>query len=128
MRTVFQMVSGRRLYHHPSRLDRQYVLDKLLTFHQDRKTPPHEILRDLQHTAEQIPKHEQTTEAQPLQARYERAIRSRRRPTQGVGARVQPVKSCAEVGYQAERMDQAECTYANYMPDIKGYGYQQSQV
>lgn len=27
-RTVFQMVSGRRLYHHPSRLDRQYVLDK----------------------------------------------------------------------------------------------------
>lgn len=79
MRTVFQMVSGRRLYHHPSRLDRQYVLDKLLTFHQDHKTPPQEILRDLQQAAEQIPKHEQTSEAQPLQQRYERACRSRRK-------------------------------------------------
>jgi transposase len=84
MRTVFQMVSGRRLYHHPSRLDRLYVLDKLLTFHQDRKTPPHEILRDLQQAAEQIPKHEQTAEAQPLQARYERACRSRRKGVQPI--------------------------------------------
>jgi len=85
MRTVFQMVSGRRLYHHPSRLDRQYVLDKLLTFHQDRKTPPHEILRDLKLAADQIPKHEQATEAEPLQARYERTRRSRRKSVQPIG-------------------------------------------
>ena len=62
-----------------SRLDRQYVLDKLLTFHQDHKTPPQEILRDLQQAAEQIPQHEQTSEAQPLQQRYQRACRSRRK-------------------------------------------------
>ena len=60
------------------------VLDKLLTFHQSRKTPPHEILRDLQHAAEQIPKHEQTAEAQPLQARYERSCRSRRKGVQPI--------------------------------------------
>lgn len=84
MRTVFQMVSGRRLYHHPSRLDRKYVLDKLLTFHQDRKTPPHEILRDLKLAADQIPKHEHAAEAKPLQARYERTRRSRRKAVQPI--------------------------------------------
>ena len=39
------------------------VLDKLLNFHQEHHTPPHEILRDLQHAAEQIPQHERVTEA-----------------------------------------------------------------
>jgi transposase len=79
LRTIFQMVSGRRLYRHPSRLDRQYVLDKLLTFHQEHQTPPHEILRDLQHAADQIPQHERGAEARPLAARYAKAQRSRRK-------------------------------------------------
>src|SRR5690606_26425806 len=78
MRSVFQMVSGRRLYCRPGCLDRQYVLDKLLAFHQDHNTPPHEILRDLQHAADQIPKSEQRAEAAPLESRYEKARRSRR--------------------------------------------------
>jgi transposase len=85
-RTVFQMVSGRRLFYHPSRLDRQYVLDKLLAFHRDRQTPPHEILRDLQHAADLIPKHERTAEAAPLQERYRRGRRSRRPGTQQINA------------------------------------------
>jgi transposase len=76
-RTVFQMVSGRRLYQHPSRLDRQYVLDKLLEFHQEHHTPPHEILRDLQHAADQIPSRERTAEAAPLVARYQKGRHSR---------------------------------------------------
>lgn len=78
VRTVFQMVSGRRLYHHPSRLDRQYVLDKLLTFHREHDTPPAEILRDLTHAAEQIPAHEQAAEAAPLVERYRKCRKSRR--------------------------------------------------
>lgn len=77
VRTVFQMVSGRRLYHHPSRLDRQYVLDKLLTFHEEHATPPHDILRDLTLAADQIPKHEQAAEAAPLRERYQKLRRSR---------------------------------------------------
>ena len=84
-RSVFQMVSGRRLYHHPSRLDRQYVLDKLLTFHQEHETPPHEILRDLQHAADQIPEHERAAEAEPLRARYEKCRHSRRKGPQQLG-------------------------------------------
>ena len=84
-RTVFQMVSGRRLYQHPSRLDRQYVLDKLLTFHQEHQTPPHDILRDLKHAADQIPKHERAAEAAPLQARYAKCRRSRCKGPQQLG-------------------------------------------
>ena len=82
VRTVFQMVSGRQLYHHPSRLDRQYVLDKLLTFHEEHETPPHEILRDLQLAADHIPQHERSAEAAPLQERYRKCCRSRREKSQ----------------------------------------------
>lgn len=85
VRTVFQMVSGRRLYHHPSRLDRQYVLDKLLTFHQEHDTPPAEILRDLAAAADQIPKHEQAAEAAPLIDRYRKCRQGRRQSSQSLG-------------------------------------------
>lgn len=84
-RTVFQMVGGRRLYHHPSRLDRGYVLDKLLVFHQAHGTPPHEIVRDMQHAAQQIPPAERSAEASPLRLKYERARRGRRTGPQAIG-------------------------------------------
>ncbi len=86
VRTVFQMVSGRQLYHHPSRLDRQYVLGKLLTFQEEHDTPPAEILRDLQAAAAQIPKHEQAAEAAPLVERYRKCQRSRRQGAQPLGS------------------------------------------
>lgn len=84
-RTIFQMVSGRRLYDHPSRLDRQYVLDKLLAFHHEHGTPPYEILRDLQEAAQQIPRSEYATEAEPLRRAASRASRSRRAGPQAIG-------------------------------------------
>jgi hypothetical protein len=85
VRTVFQMVSGRRLYQHASRLDRDYVLDKLLEFHQEHHTPPQEILRDLKLAAEQIPRHEQAAEATPLVQRYQQCRRSRLARSQQIG-------------------------------------------
>jgi transposase len=84
-RTVFQMVSGRRLYQHPSRLDRSYVLDKLLKFHQEHGTLPLEILRDLREAAAQIPQREHAREAQPLQETCRKARRSRRQGAQAIG-------------------------------------------
>jgi transposase len=84
-RTVFQMVGGRRLYDHPSRLDRQYVLDKLLTFHREHGTPPHEILRDLKQATLQIPASARAAEARPLQEVCRRAHRSRRAGPQAIG-------------------------------------------
>jgi len=84
-RPVFQMVSGRKLYRHPSRLDRGYVMDKLLAFHRAHETPPVEIVRDLQQAARQIPKRHRLEEAAPLQRLYERCRRSRRKGPQSIG-------------------------------------------
>jgi transposase len=84
-RTVFQMVSGRKLYHHPSRLDRAYVLDKLLAFHRKHDSPPHKILRDLRQAADQIPRNEQAAEAVPLKRIYQRTRRSRRPGPRAIG-------------------------------------------
>jgi len=84
-RAVFQMVSGRRLYHHPSRLDRHYVLDKLLAFHQAHATPPHALLANLQEAADQIPQNEHAAEAQPLQKTCQISRRSRRKGPRAIG-------------------------------------------
>lgn len=84
-RTVFQMVGGRRLYRHPSRLDRQYVLEKLLAFHQQHGTPPYDILGQLQEAAAQIPKAEYAAEGRSLQKICQRARRSRRPGPQAIG-------------------------------------------
>jgi transposase len=84
-RTVFQMVSGRKLYHHPSQLDRSYVIAKLLQFHKEHVTAPLEVLRDLRAAAEQIPKSEQAGEAAPLQETCRKACRSRRKGPQAIG-------------------------------------------
>lgn len=102
-RTVFQMVSGRRLYQHPSRLDRQYVLDKLLIFHQEHDTPLFEVLDDLKHAADQIPKPEQAAEAVPLRARWEKCRRSRRKGPQQLGTVLLGVLArCGIVGLESE--------------------------
>ncbi len=79
------MVSGRKLYHHPSRLDRSYVIAKLLEFHKEHATAPPEILRDLQAAAAQIPKPEQAAEAQSLRETCRKACRSRRKGPQAIG-------------------------------------------
>jgi hypothetical protein len=48
--------------------------------------PPHEIVRDLQRAAEQIPKRNRWEEAAPPQTTYERCRRSRRKGPQAIGA------------------------------------------
>jgi len=85
VRPVFQMVSGRKLYRHPSRLDRGYVMDKLLAFHREHETPPARIVRDMQQAVRQIPKHAHPEEAGPLQTAYARCRRSRRKGPQAIG-------------------------------------------
>ncbi len=102
-RTIFQMVSGRRLYHHPSHLDRAYVLGKLLEFHHEHGTPPHEVLRDLKHAADQIPRPEHAAEAVPLQNTCQRARRSRRQGAQPIGKiLVEVLARLGVVGLQSE--------------------------
>ena len=85
VRPVFQMVSGRKLYRHPSRLDRGYVLEKLLEFHRAHGTPPDEIVGHLQQAARQIPKDAHLGEAGRLETIYARCRRSRQQGPQSIG-------------------------------------------
>jgi hypothetical protein len=84
-RTVFQMIAGRKLYVHPSRLDRGYVMEKLLEFGRERNTPPHRIVRDLEQAARQIPKQELTAEARALAPFCARRRHNRERDGQSIG-------------------------------------------
>jgi len=85
-RPIFQMVSGRKLYSHPSQLDRGYVLEKLMEFHRDRGTPPSQIVTDLRHASEQIPSSYHAAEATPLRAFHEKSKRSRRSEPKQLGS------------------------------------------
>ena len=84
-RPIFQMLYARQLFKHPSRVERCYVLDKLLKFHQEHKTPPHQIVRDLEDAARQIPPGDRSQEARPLDQRRQRARRSPRAGPQSIG-------------------------------------------
>ena len=55
-RTFFQMLLGNKLYEHPSRLDRNYVMEKILLFHQKHKMAPTLTVRDLELAATRIPR------------------------------------------------------------------------
>jgi transposase len=85
-RTVFQMIAGRQVFRHPSRLDRGYVLHKLLEFHREHDSPLTTILADLQAAANQLPNNAKPAEAQPLAAIQLKAARSRRNEPQELGA------------------------------------------
>jgi transposase len=84
-RTIFQMIAGRRVFQHPSRLDRGYVLQKLLEFHRDHHSPPTTILADLQAAADQLPKASRADEARPIAAIQAKATRARRPEPQALG-------------------------------------------
>lgn len=84
-RVVFQMVSGRKLFSHPSRLERAYVMEKLLTYHREHQTPPHVVVRDLEHAAIQLPASARIAEAEPLRAVRQKRSRSRRDGPQDIG-------------------------------------------
>jgi transposase len=79
-RVVFKMVSGRQLFRHPCRLDRSYVMEKLLTYHREHNTPPHRIVQDLERAAIQIPASAHAEEATPLREVYNKSQRNRRGP------------------------------------------------
>lgn len=105
-RTVFTMVSGRQIYRHASRLDRGYIIDKLMTFHREHKTGPAVIVRDLKHAAEQIPTHAHQEEAARVEEVRQKALRSRKSGPQELGELL--VGVLTRLGIKAE--DEIEST------------------
>ncbi|MEZ6131921.1 MAG: hypothetical protein R3C59_24945 [Planctomycetaceae bacterium] len=84
-RVVFQIVSGQRLFRHPSRLDQGYVLDKLLTFYREQKIAPAIIVRDLKHASDLMKPADAKSEAAKLQDSALRARQSRQKGPQELG-------------------------------------------
>ncbi|MEZ6130213.1 MAG: hypothetical protein R3C59_16125 [Planctomycetaceae bacterium] len=84
-RVVFKMVAGRQIYRHPSRLDRGYVMDKLLTFYREHTISPAVTVRDLKFVADHLQKHDQREEGEKLREAALKAQRSRRKGPQELG-------------------------------------------
>lgn len=77
-RAIFQIVSGRRLFDHPSQLDRNYIMQKLLDYHHDHRISPGDTVRNLETAAHQIPQQYQQEQVRPLQQFCKKAQRSRK--------------------------------------------------
>ena len=107
-RIVFKMVSGRQLYKHPSRLDRGYVMDKLLVFLREHHTAPAVIVRDLKHAADQLPKSGLIDEGTKLQEAAMKARRSRQKGPQELGTLL--VAVLARLGIAAKDDDALKST------------------
>ena len=85
-RSAYQIVAGRKLFQHASRLDRGYVLKKLLEFHRDHGSPMNVVLADLKAATDQLPKSSHTDEAKPLQEVHRKTVRSRKKEPQQLGS------------------------------------------
>lgn len=85
-RTVFQMVAGRKLYQHPSRLDRGYILKKLLEFHREHDSKMSTILADINAASDQLPAYARADEATPLAEIQRKASNSRKPEPQQLGS------------------------------------------
>jgi len=105
-RVVFQMISGKKLFSHPSQLSRGYVLEKLMVFLQGHGVPPHLIVRDLDLAAKQVPQSAWTDEAKPLQRAHEKSKRSRRANPASLGSLL--VAVLAKLGIGGEDDDSVE--------------------
>ena len=79
------MVAGRKVFNHRSRLERSYILEKLLAFHRDHDSPMASILTDLQSASVQLPKQAYADEAKPLQEVHRKSMGSRRNEPQQLG-------------------------------------------
>jgi transposase len=84
-RIAYQMVAGRKVFHHPAIQGRHYILDKLSAFHRDHDSDAVAVLRDLQAALSHIPPKEYPAEARPLHEELQRIQQGRRRGPQLLG-------------------------------------------
>lgn len=84
-RISFQMLAGGRVFDHPAARRRDYVLQKLIAFHNQHQTPALQVQQDLQCASKQLPPGEHAAEAKPLQEELNRIQENRRRGPQPLG-------------------------------------------
>lgn len=79
------MIAGRKTFQHRRRLDRGYLMQKLLGFLRERETPAFTILTILNDAADQLPKTARAEEAQLRADIQGKAANSRRTEPQELG-------------------------------------------
>jgi transposase len=84
-RIAYLMVAGGQVFRHPCCQKRDYVLDKLLTFHGDHQIPSVETLHNLQLAVGQLPAGEHAFEAVPLTTAWLTARAKNHRGPQPIG-------------------------------------------
>lgn len=84
-RISFHMVSGGHVFNHPAIRERDYILEKLIRFHQEHDTPADRMMADLQLAIDQIPPTEWPVEAVPLERLLETTRAARTRGPQRLG-------------------------------------------
>lgn len=84
-RIAFQMVAGRQVFHHPGVQHRDYILDKLNTFHREHETGMAQIMADLLAATGQLPRSAHAEEARPLLEEHARISAGRCRGPQLLG-------------------------------------------
>jgi transposase len=85
-RVAYQIVAGRQVFRHPAVRGRDYLLEKLMTFHREHETPMADVLRDLENARRQLPPSEYAAEAVPLQAELAKTLAARGRGPKPIGA------------------------------------------
>lgn len=84
-RIAFHLVAGRQVFNHPCSRDRDYALDKIVSFHHRYGTAPSRILEDTQTAIEQLPSSALGEERDVLQERLNKMKRRRSCRTEALG-------------------------------------------
>jgi transposase len=77
-RLAYALVAGKQLFSHPCSQERNYILEKLLSFHSDHGSPPAVMRQDLEAASGQLPASSRQEEARPLQQRLEEMAKKKR--------------------------------------------------
>jgi transposase len=103
-RIAYPMVAGRKAYRHPACLKQDYVLKKLIAFHNEHDCSSDQIMRNLDAAVTQLPRSEYRQEAVPLAEELDRVLNKRGKGPRPLGEilpvvlaklGVQPVRSPA---------------------------------
>ena len=77
---------GAKLFQHPCRLERGYILNKLLDFHREHNSPMDAVLADLKAATDLLPKSAHAAEATQLLEVHRKTVRSRKQEPQQLGS------------------------------------------
>ena len=84
-RIAYLMVAGGQVFRHPCCQKRDYILDKLVTFHRNHAISSMETLQNVQAAVGQLPTNEHAAEAAPLTAAWLTARAKKHRGPQPIG-------------------------------------------